>query len=122
MYHGPKLSCPDDARPAGKPDRCFYCQRPFGEGHGPDCVIPQRTVVLKYTVTLVQSVPAHWTPHDIEFHRNDGSWCANNLLGDLDHQVEEDHCLCNQVNVEFVSEATAENEAEMGWVARGEGE
>lgn len=120
MYHGPKLAREDDARPAGKPGECFYCNRKFGEGHGPDCVVPQRTVVLKYTVTLVQSVPANWTPHDIEFHRNDGSWCGNNLLGDLDHQVQEDHCLCSQVSVEFVSEATIENEAEMGWVERGE--
>lgn len=117
MFHGPKLSRPEDAAPAGKPDECFYCQRPFGEAHGDECVIPQRTVVLRYTVTVVQSVPSNWTPHDIEFHRNESSWCADNLVGDLEGRNREGRCLCNQVSAEFIREASADDEQAMGFVA-----
>lgn len=28
---------PDDARPAGKPDECFYCKAPFGSDHADTC-------------------------------------------------------------------------------------
>lgn len=29
----------DDARPAGSPDRCFYCEAMIGAHHQPDCVV-----------------------------------------------------------------------------------
>lgn len=107
-------------RPAGSPDACFYCRRKVGKNHADDCV----TIVVDvaYEVLLGgESVgvyrttePAHWTTHDGEFQKNDGSWCASNILDTdlLDVSLEtrarlealdgedldgEDRCLCSAV-------------------------
>ena len=96
----------DGIRPAGKPDQCFYCRCPKGE-HADDCVCRQRTVVVKLTMDYVISVPAHWTRDDIEFHRNDSSFCYNNDLRDLGNWTDDEgNCSCQAAHVEFVREAT----------------
>ena len=102
--HGP--------RPAGKPDRCFYCGRLVGEEHKEDCVMRSRTVVLQAVITYVDTVPENWTAEDIFNHRNLGSWCANNLIDDLD-RIQG--CLCGSVEITYIKEASVEEEQEWGF-------
>lgn len=80
----------DGIRPAGKPNECFYCQMMVGASHKEDCVMVEKTiemgvyVALPNAVTFVGtwklSVPHFWDADMCEFHKNDGSWCANNFL------------------------------------------
>jgi len=100
-------------RPAGPPDRCFYCKAQLGEQHGAECVIRSRTVVVRAIVEYVIDVPESWTPHDIEFHRNDGSWCSSNgidEIGLINERQGEGKCPCQIVKYEYVREASAEDE------------
>ena len=93
-------------RPAGKPNQCFYCGNLLGEKHKEDCVCRERTVVLKATITFVKRIPERWDEDTIQFFYNEGSWCAVNLLDDWGDK----RCLCNYATVEYVKEATEEEE------------
>lgn len=102
-------------RPAGKPDECFYCQRKLGEEHLSRCVLRSRTVVVRVTIEMVRQVPDDWTAEDIEFHINDSSWCADNIVDDLTRFTERgEGCLCRHLSAEYVREATAEDENTWG--------
>lgn len=98
-------------RPAGKPDRCFYCGSLSGEQHRHDCVIRSRTVVVRTIVEHTINVPESWTKELIEF--TEGSSCSDNLIANLSSLLErlKDHsCTCGMVSVEYVREATSEDE------------
>lgn len=87
----------DGIMPAGKPDECFYCHQKVGTPHGPTCVVVTKTVLVEVVLTLSIRVPHHWDGHDIESHRNESSWCADNIVSDLQHhlvRVNGDSCLC----------------------------
>lgn len=105
----------DDSRPAGVPDRCFYCNEPHGSQHKIGCAIRQRTVVVRAIIEYVVDVPEDWEQHDIEFHRNDGSWCADNALTELDELSERAGCLCAVTRYEYLREATKEDEEMCFW-------
>ncbi len=99
----------DGIRPAGPADACFYCNEKIGSLHGADCVIVQKKIRARYIIEVDLTVPYHWTAEDFEFHRNDGSWCADNAIGDIErHQSMTDGkdctpCLCDRFRAEFVS-------------------
>lgn len=106
-------------RPAGPPDRCFYCDQPRDEPHAAECVVRLRTVVVEVTLRVVRKVPESWTPDEIEFHLNESSWCANNILDDIeamtkDREDGESRCLCPHFQARYVSEATQEDERATG--------
>lgn len=96
-------------RPAGRNDECFYCQRKLGEEHKEDCVIRKRTIVLKYSFEVVVEIPEDWDQHQIEFHRNESSWCANNAIQDLKKR-KENVCYCNGFTCEYLREADENDE------------
>lgn len=100
-------------RTAGKPTECFYCHQPLGERHKDDCVCFAKVVMVRVEMTIPRVVPAHWTQHDIEFHMNDSSWCASNIINDLQRMDEADEdncrCLCSDFRGEFLREATADD-------------
>ena len=99
------------SRPAGKPDRCFYCGELIGSQHKPECVIRQRTVVLDCTIRVVMPVPEDWDEEMINFHFNESSWCANNILETLSDHVEKgENCLCPRTSIRYVEDATEEDE------------
>lgn len=101
-------------RPAGRPDQCFYCKSSIGTEHMPDCVCRLRTVVVEAIITYTIDVPEQWSAHDIEYQRNDGSWCANGMLGELEKICSDDpenpRCLCEVAKFKYVREATADDE------------
>lgn len=101
---------PDDdgIRPAGPPDACLYCKQKVGDPHLAECVTVKRTVVVRMTVEYEVDVPQSWDKEQIEFHRNEGSWCANNALDELAqlHDAESaETCLCPSARFEYVGEA-----------------
>lgn len=75
------------------PGVCFYCRRSIGEPHGLECVCVTKRVELQVTVgspilfegVWPLDVPHSWGPATIEFHRNQGTWCADNFF---DHVAE----------------------------------
>lgn len=98
---------PDDygIRPAGEPDRCFYCHRQVGEFHKDGCVMITKPVKIKATLYCEIDVPQHWDKERIEYHFNDGTWCADNLLNRLNRELEErgtDFCLCPYSKIEVI--------------------
>lgn len=81
------LTDDDGIRPAGEPDRCFYCRQKVGGKHATGCVM--RCVPTRYLVVL-NGVPSAemlcWDPAEWDYqrrydHYNIGTWCANNLHG-----------------------------------------
>jgi hypothetical protein len=108
----------DDTRSAGAgtPDKCFYCPSAIGTEHAAGCVIRQRSVVVDLTIRYVVRVPEHWTKDDIEFHRNEGTWCTDNALEELKKYCGENGCLCAYSKTTVVREATERDvEANLGW-------
>ena len=97
-------------RPAGSPVHCFYCREPVGAEHKPECVMRTRTVVVRYSVEMVIRVPEDWDQGNIEFHRNEGSWCANNFIDEVSNLKDRVNCVCPFVSAEYLREATAEDE------------
>lgn len=99
-------------RPAGPPDRCFYCDRKKGEQHKKDCVIRQRTVVIRTTFEYTISIPEDWLPDMFEAHRNEGTWCGTNGLHEIEELLEriDSVCLCPFIETEFVREADERDE------------
>jgi hypothetical protein len=91
-------------RPASSVDKCFYCHRPVGGYHASSCVLIRRKVTVRMTIEYDVSVPARWGKEDIEFHRNDSSWCASNAMGELE-KIDEDGCLCDKTDFVYVGEA-----------------
>ena len=87
-------------RPAGKPDECFYCQQPLGAPHAFECVCRTRRVIVRATIEYEVAVPSFWDSDMIEFHRNEGSWCSNNMLNELAELNR--NCLCPHVKWEYV--------------------
>ena len=87
----------DGIRPAGSPDACFYCRRKVGEPHKQDCVMVHKLVEHRVTVDFpdggvarglwIFEEPHEWDQAMSEFHKNEGSWCANNLLRPSDASI-----------------------------------
>lgn len=86
-------------RPAGSPDGCFYCGANIGQPHGRLCVMVEKRVQLRYSFVVDVMVPHHWTKDDIERHRNESSWCADNAITELH---VDGSCLCPRFKAEFV--------------------
>lgn len=111
-------------RPAGKPDECFYCRKKLGEKHRSDCVIIQKSVVVKMTLEVIIDVPRSWEKDSIEFRMNESSWCASSIIRDLnawEARVDAEaeyapsgsgrigECLCPAFEGEFIRDATEED-------------
>lgn len=92
-------------RPASDKRQCFYCQQAIGEVHKPNCVLISRKVKVRMTVEYEVEVPAHWDKSNIEFHRNEGSWCTNNAIDELTsifEGEEENGCMCSCTEFEYL--------------------
>jgi hypothetical protein len=89
-------------RPAGNPDECFYCKSKVGELHKKDCVIVTKIVKVKYTFEIEICVPHSWDQDQINFHRNESSWCASNAIDDLVEFDNKVGCLCPYFEAEYI--------------------
>lgn len=99
-------------RPAGDQQKCFYCDGAKGAQHRIGCVIRNRTVVVRTIVEHVITVPEDWERSTIEF--TEGSSCSDNHINTLRALVrrldDADLCTCGMVSIEYVREATEEDE------------
>lgn len=97
-------------RPASPLRQCFYCNQAVGAVHKNDCVLINRKVRVRMTVEYDIEVPAFWDADRIEFHRNEGSWCADNALPELEaFFTGGDHpCMCDATRFEYLGEAPGE--------------
>ena len=108
MGDTPPIVTEADERPNGKGSgHCFYCPSRIGERHAAECVIWTRPVVVRMAVEYTIEVPHSWTAHNIEFHRNEGTWCADNALDELQKLSNEESrsCLCPMTTFTYVGEA-----------------
>lgn len=97
-------------RPASDLRRCFYCHQAIGHPHTAECVLVQKTVLIKMTVTYPIKVPAHWTKEQIESHRNDRTWCASNAIEELDALYGDDDgddCMCCAARFDYAGQESA---------------
>lgn len=93
----------DGIRPAGRPNECFYCNRKVGQRHGPECVIVTKVVKIRITLEYPVTVPHFWDESQINFHRNESSWCADNAIREIEAHAEKSGCLCGELKTEFVT-------------------
>ena len=94
-------------RPANNIRQCFYCHQPIGESHKPNCTLVQKKAKVRMIIDYEIEVPAFWTEKYINFHRNLGSWCADNALYELEKISEEEGCLCSRSVFEYMGGDTA---------------
>lgn len=51
-------------------------------------------------------VPSFWEKSNVEFCRNDGSWCANNAIEELQELSKQQGCLCPVVRFEYLADVS----------------
>ncbi len=90
----------------------------MGEEHAQNCVCRKRTVVVEYKFTVCLEFPVDFSDKDIEFNRNDSTWCANNALMELDNTCEAGRCLCPRFEAKYIREATEQDEKTLGIAER----
>jgi hypothetical protein len=96
-------------RPVQEPkDSCFYCHEPIGEFHKDDCVLVNKKVKVMAIVEYEIEVPNSWDKQQIEFSRNLGSWCADNMLDELYTLSQEEGCLCDFVTFKYLEDVGTE--------------
>lgn len=50
------------------------------------------------TIEYDIEVPNDWTEEDVDFHRNESSRCASNLLDELKSLGKDHQCMCQDVS------------------------
>lgn len=72
-----------------------------------------KRVVLRATFEYTAEVPTDWTAANAEFHYNDSSSCADNVLRDVERSKErrakKGECMCFRVDVKYARDATDED-------------
>lgn len=102
----PPIVIAADSRPAGVAGECFYCRQLVGSPHSETCVLWTRKVLVRFEITMPVDTPHSWTEEDINFHFQDSSWCASNvveMLQELENSTDNG-CLCPYVTAEYVGE------------------
>lgn len=91
-------------RPAATARECFYCHQKIGDQHKVDCVLIKKKVRIRMVIEYEIEVPNDWDKAQIEFQRNEGSWCANNALGELRRAFDAEGvpCLCGVAEFEYL--------------------
>lgn len=101
----PPLVKQSDEAPAGKGSgHCFWCPSKIGTPHAAECPCWTKTVTIKMTIEYSIDVPHSWTKDQIEFHRNEGTWCGDNAIAELEAL---EGCLCSYAKFEYVGETSA---------------
>lgn len=98
-------------RPASGARECFYCQQPIGSAHKNECVLIYKKARIAFTIEYDIECPSYWDANQIEFHRNEGSWCSNNAVRELQKIIEKNEnkeCFCGCSSVECLSETISD--------------
>ncbi len=92
----------DGIRPAGGKDKCCYCLQKVGVEHADDCVIPQKIVRVEVSFEIEIPQPTDSTKEMIEFHYNEGSWCADNAIDWIQTYAKTLGCACPFFELKFL--------------------
>jgi len=87
---------------------CLYCHVPVGGSHKWECVTQTRKVRVNYKFEVEIEVPVSWGKREIEFHRNEGSWCSSNAIDEINRIVDRDGCPCHICEAEYLGEVEDE--------------
>lgn len=101
---------PVEADPRNVDNTCMYCGAKEGEQHNQGCVCRRRSIVMKMEMNIVMEVPENWEVSTCEFNKNDGTWCASNIIQDLQKIDKDLGWLCGMVNFKYLREAMQEDE------------
>ncbi len=85
---------------------CFWCKAAIGTPHKESCGHVIRRAKIRVTLEYEVNVHGGGDPDAVqqfEFRRNEGSWCANNIISELQDVSESSGCLCNHAETTFVS-------------------
>jgi hypothetical protein len=61
----------------------------------------RKKVPVAVTILLNMEFPADWDEDAIDFKLNDSSWCASNLIPEIEAAAKEDGCLCGRCSYEI---------------------
>jgi len=86
--------------------RCRDCDELVGNKHYSDCSIPQRSVVMRFSVEIVMAIPEREEGEKAAIRYTQGGWCGDNLIPMLADLADRAGCLCPHFFAEFVREAT----------------
>lgn len=86
--------------------RCFYCHQPIGSHHKQDCVLIRKKILVRMIVEYEVELPAYYGKEECEFQRNDGGWCADNAIDELQKITENGGCLCGITRYEYIKDAS----------------
>ena len=102
----PLVTTDNGPRPAGPPDRCFYCSQRLGRPHTDDCVLVTKTTKIRLSFEIEVDVPRCWNDDDIEYQfGSDSSWCCciENIAGYMKTLgPAEQECLCDSADCKVV--------------------
>jgi hypothetical protein len=93
-------------RPASSQEACFYCQQLIGEFHKEDCVLISKKALIRVIVEYEVEIPAHWGKKETEFHRNDGTSCADNTIDELQELATKEGCLCGIMKHKYIKDTS----------------
>jgi len=100
-------------RASGKLDCCFYCGQIVGEEHKADCVCRLKVVMVEVSMTIPRVVPADWDESMVNFHLNESSWCADNIIEDINLYINSKNqgapCMCGTFCGKLLRDATEED-------------
>lgn len=71
--------------------------------------MPRKTFRIRATVEYEVSLPGVWDKAGVEFHRNEGTYCADSMLDELEEYRHTERkslrpgCLCGDVHFEVLS-------------------
>lgn len=94
---------------------CRVCGQPLGGTHTPQCLHPERTVLIRATIEYVVAESACDSIADIEKYRNNSNYCKSSIIDEILDLGRRNICLCDAVKFEVVREATERDEADVGW-------
>jgi len=58
---------------------------------------------VKIAVIYEVEYPDDFSDEDIDFHRNESSWCRSNVIKELE-ALSKNGCLCQHVDIEVVND------------------
>lgn len=66
----------------------------------------KQKVKVRMIVEYEIECPGDWDKYDVEFHRNESSWCATNAIDELSRIIENksNSCLCDCCTFEVIDE------------------
>ena len=94
-------------KPNSFTNTCFYCHQKIGDYHKDDCVLVSKKIEIQAIIKYEITVPNDWDKEQIEFARNDGNWCSNNMIQELEKLTENgEQCLCQQTKFKYLKDTS----------------